>query len=130
LTATTEFFWRSGADGRLRILRCNPCGFWIHPPGPRCPRCLERDVEPREAGGGGTVVSCTVNRQPWLPDFDPPYSIALVELEEQPGLRLLTNIVGVEPESVHIGMKVLATFEEQDGIWYPLFEPRALDDVS
>ena len=32
------FFWTSGADGHLRILRCGYCGHWQHPPLPRCPR--------------------------------------------------------------------------------------------
>ena len=32
-----RFFWTSGADGRLRFLRCQDCGYFIHPPQPICP---------------------------------------------------------------------------------------------
>ena len=67
--------------------------------------------------------SWTVNHQPW--DGDPtPYVVALVELPEQPGLRLTTNIVGCAPEAVHIGLPVRVVFEHRDPVWFPLFEPR------
>ena len=35
-----RFFWTSGEDGCLRILRCNVCHFYNHPPGPVCRNCL------------------------------------------------------------------------------------------
>ena len=34
-----RFFWTSGDDGRLRFLRCDQCGFFVHPPSPICPEC-------------------------------------------------------------------------------------------
>jgi uncharacterized OB-fold protein len=30
-----RFFWTSGEDGRLRFLRCQTCGYYLHPPLPR-----------------------------------------------------------------------------------------------
>ena len=65
----------------------------------------------------------TVNWQPWYPNLDPPYVVAIVELPEQEGLRLTTNIVGCEPDDVAIGMAVRVAFEEYDGVWLPFFEP-------
>ena len=73
--------------------------------------------------GRATVHTFTVNRQPWYPGFDPPYVIAIVELPEQEGLRLTTNIVGCEPADVHIGMDVQVTFVPYEDVWIPLFEP-------
>lgn len=118
-------FWTGGADGALRFLRCGACRYWIHPPAPLCPVCLGRDVAPEAVGGRARVATYTVNHQRWIPGFEPPYVVAIVELEEQPGLRLTTNLVGCDPESVRIGMPVRVVFEERDGVWIPLFEPAA-----
>ena len=54
-------FWTGGRDGELRIVRCNDCGYYIHPPSPRCPRCLGDDVEPHAVSGRGAVYTYTVN---------------------------------------------------------------------
>ena len=75
--------------------------------------------------GDAVVHTYTVNWQPWYPNLDPPYVVAIVELPEQEGLRLTTNIVGCEPDDVRIGMPVHVVFEEYDGVWLPFFEPAA-----
>ena len=118
-----EFFWTSGADGRLRFLRCGPCGYWIHPPGPICPVCHAREIAPEAVAGTATLHTYTVNRQAWLPGFDPPYVVAIVEFPEQEGLRLTTNLVNCALEDVRIGMPVVVTFEQWEDVWLPLFEP-------
>ena len=72
--------------------------------------------------GRGRVESFTVNHQQWIPGSD-PYIIAWVSVEEQPELRLTTNLVGVEPEDVKIGMPVRVVFEENEDVFVPLFTP-------
>jgi uncharacterized OB-fold protein len=66
-----------------------------------------------------------VNRHQWIPGFEPPYVVGLVELEEDPSVRLMTNIVNCEIDSVAIGMDLKVVFEEQDDgiVFMPLFEP-------
>jgi acetyl-CoA acetyltransferase/uncharacterized OB-fold protein len=123
LTPATEWFWTSGADGRLRIQGCAECATLVHPPVPICPRCRSRKWEPRPVSGRGVVVGHTLNAHPWLPGFDPPYVVAVVALEEDPDVRLTTNIVGCEPERVHIGQEVAVRFEPHEDVWLPLFEP-------
>ena len=118
-----DHVWLGGAEGELRFLHCRSCGWWIHPAGPVCPNCLSRELEVEAVSGRGVVHAATVNHQPWIPGFDPPYSIAIVELEEQAGLRWTTNIVGCAPEEVTIGMPVRVTFEQYDDVWLPFFEP-------
>ena len=86
-----------GADGELRFLRCGACGYWIHPPAPICPQCHSKKLAPEAVSGRASLHTYTVNHQPWIPGFDPPYVIAIVELAEQEGLRLTTNVVGVAP---------------------------------
>ena len=70
-----------------------------------CPRCHSRDVAPAVVSGRGTVHSFTVNHQPWDGVGD-TYVIALVALAEQEDVRLTTNLVDIEPETVRIGMPV------------------------
>lgn len=124
VTALTEAFWRGGADGVLRIRRCDDCGYFVHPPGPVCTRCRSRAVTPTAVSGRGRVVACTVNHQAWYPGWTTPYVVAIVELAEQPGLRLTTNIVGCEPHAVGIGTAVHVGFTAiDDGVWLPVFSP-------
>lgn len=122
LDATNEFFWTAGGHGELRFLRCQACGYHLHPPGPRCPDCGALDLRPEAVSGRGTVVSCTVNHQQWAGPEE-PWVIAIVELAEQAGLRLTTNIVGCAPDDVHIDQEVTVTFEQHGDVWFPLFEP-------
>ena len=72
--------------------------------------------------GRGTVVGFTVNAHQWLPGFDPPYVIANVALADDPSVHLTTNIVGCEPDEVHIGQVVSVVFEQHEDVWLPLFE--------
>jgi uncharacterized OB-fold protein len=117
-----RFFWTSGEDGRLRFLRCQSCGYYLHPPLPRCPRCGSTELEPEPVSGYGEVYSFTVNHQSWDGSTE-PYVIALVALPEQDGLRLTTNVVGCPVDDVRIGMKVKVVFEQHDTVWFPVFEP-------
>ncbi len=120
----TEPFWRGGEVGELRFFRCDDCGQLLHPPSPRCPNCLSKSLSVTVVSGNATVFTYTVNWQPWYPNLDPPYVVAIVTIDEQPDIRLTTNIVGVDPDDVYIGMPVQVTFEQYDDVWLPMFEPR------
>jgi len=108
VTPENEFFWRGGERNELVLLRCNACRTYVHPPAPICPACLGRALQPEPVSGRGTVLTFTVNHQAWHPGLAVPYVIALVEIDEQSDLRILTNIVGCEPDDVTIGMRVRA----------------------
>ena len=43
--------------------------------------------------GKATLFTYTVNHKAWNPDVPVPYAIGIVELPEQVGLRMTTNIV-------------------------------------
>jgi uncharacterized OB-fold protein len=64
-----------------------------------------------------------MNHQLWHPAFPPPYVIAVVALAEDAGVRLTTNIVDVDADSMSIGMEVEVVFEADDDVWIPLFRP-------
>jgi uncharacterized OB-fold protein/acyl dehydratase len=118
----TRFFWEGVARGELLIQRCANCGELRHPPRPMCPRCRSLDWDTVRAAGRGTVYSFVVPHHPRLPAFAERYVVALVELEE--GTRLITNLVGVAPEDVRIGMAVeLECAKVDDELVLPLFRP-------
>ena len=123
LTDQNRHFWQGGEDGELRFLRCRGCRTWLHPPSPICPGCLGKDLAVEAVSGRATVLTFTLNHQPWVPAPDHPYAIAIVELEEQKGLRLMTNVVNCPAEGVRIGMPVRVVFEHHEDVWFPLFEP-------
>lgn len=132
-TPESEAFWTGGRDGNLLITRCHACGHFFHPPGPACWRCRSTDVAPEKVSGRATVAAFSVDRQPWIPGFEPPYIVAIVEIAEDPGVRLITNVVDVEPADMSIGLEVEVFFEdwtalsggEDTRVWIPLFRPVA-----
>ena len=122
LDSDNRAFWTGGAEGRLNIMKCAECGTFIHPPRQICRACLSENVAPQAVSGRGTVDSYTVNHQRWAQDMEVPFVIARVRLDDAPDVILTTNIVNCPVDSVSIGDQVRVVFEEQDGIFYPLFE--------
>lgn len=123
LTERTQAFWTSGADGRLRIARCQRCRRYLHPPRPVCPACRGGAVAFEPVSGRGTVWSWTVNRYGWVPSMPPPYVVAQVELAEQPGLLLFTNVIDCPPQRLRVGLPVEVCFARAGEAYIPLFRP-------
>ena len=122
LTQDNRFFFDGAKEHKLLIQRCANCGTLRHPPRPSCANCRSFEWEPLQASGRGTIYSFTVNHYPKVPAFDYPLVVALVELEE--GTRLVANVTGITPETVAIGMPVVATFEAfDDDLTLPVFRP-------
>jgi uncharacterized OB-fold protein len=120
-------FWTGGRDGRLMIQRCSACRRWQHPPtADGCPEC-GGEMAFEAASGRGTVFTYTVNHQQFHPEVPPPYVIAIVELAEQPDLRLPTNLVDVDPDDLACGMPVQVLFERSGDVYVPLFQPVTSD---
>jgi uncharacterized protein len=120
-------FWTGGAHGQLMIAFCVTCELWVGPPAADCPDC-GGVLQARPVSGRGTVFTYTVNHQPFNPAVPVPYVIAIVELEEQADLRIASNIVDCEPDSVRTGLLVEVRFERQDvgdeSVYMPVFAPR------
>jgi uncharacterized protein len=127
LNERNRAFWTGGADGRLLVAWCSHCELWVQPPAAGCPDCGGALVA-RPVSGRGTVFTYTVNYQPFNPVLPVPYVIAIVELEERSDLRIATNIVDCEYDSVHIGLRVEVRFERHDldgdDVFVPVFAPR------
>ncbi len=122
LTQDNRFFFEGAKGHKLLIQRCSDCGTLRHPPRPACAVCRSLDWDTVTASGRGTIYSYVVNHYPQVPAFDYPLVIALVELEE--GTRLVANVAGITPDSVSIGMPVIAGFEDfDDELTLPVFRP-------
>ena len=122
-TPETAHYWEGARAGELRLQRCRACEHAYFPPRPFCPECSSRDVAVFAASGRGTLYSYVINHMK-SPGFEPPYAIAVVELEEGP--RLMANILDCEqtPEALVLDMALEVTFEElTDEITLPQFKP-------
>lgn len=123
LTESNRFFWTSGADGKLRFLRCTACRNYIHPPAPVCDKCLCMDLAVEAVSGRATLAAVTVNHQMWIPNMEPPYVVGIVEIEEQGSVRLTTNIVDCDAADLAIGMSLEVEFQEYEDVFLPVFKP-------
>jgi uncharacterized OB-fold protein len=124
ITLDNAFWWEGVTAGKLLIQRCGGCGTLRHPPRPMCPGCRSLEWDTVESTGTGVVYSFVVSHHPQVPAFDYPLVIALVELAE--GTRLVSNVVEVAPEDVHVGMPVEVFFEAfDDELTLPQFRPAA-----
>jgi uncharacterized protein len=107
--AETREFWDACARGTFLLTRCAACAAVRWYPRSRCPECGVAEAESFPASGHGTVYSFTVVRRAGGAfAVAVPYVVAYVELLEGP--RILTNIIGCNPDEVRIGQQVTLRF--------------------
>lgn len=109
VTDDNAVFWDAAAAGRLVAQGCRACGRLRHPPRPMCPDCHSLEVEVTDLSGRGSLHSFAILHHPQHPAFDYPVLVALVDLDE--GVRIVSNLVGVDPADIEIGMPVQVEFE-------------------
>jgi uncharacterized protein len=124
LTAENTAFWTGGERGELMITFCDDCSAAIHPPELICPLCLSRKVRPRAVAGTGIIYTFTINHQQWLPDMAVPFAIAVVDVDEAPGVRVTTQVTGCDIAAVTIGQRMQISFEQSGDVWLPLWTPQ------
>lgn len=122
LDADNRAFWTGGAEGKLNLMKCGNCGQFTHPPRQICRHCQSEEMAPEAVTGTGQIDTFTINYQAWMPGLEVPFVIARVRLDGAPGVILTTNIVNCPVEEVSFDDPVKVTFDEQDGIWFPVFE--------
>jgi uncharacterized OB-fold protein len=119
----TQPFWDATRDRRLLLQWCRACEAVVFYPRDACPSCLGDDLEWREAAGTGTVYAVSVQHRagPGRDDTAGSYAVALVDVAE--GARLMTNVVGGDPNGVAVGQQVRVHWHPlPDGRHLPFFE--------
>ncbi len=122
-TPETAHFWEGTKKGELLLQQCKTCEHTYFPPRPFCPSCGADKIKVVKSAGKGRIHTFIISNFR-SPGFTPPYSIAVVQLDEGP--RMLTNIVGCPQASASIKMEmpVEAVFESvSDEISLVMFKP-------
>jgi uncharacterized OB-fold protein len=122
ITRDNAFFWEGVRAGQLLIQRCARCQRLRHPPGPMCPACRSLEWDTVAASGRGEVYSFVLHYHPPIPPFERGHPVAVIQLEE--GTRLVSDLVGIEPQAVRIGIPVQVEFNRvDDELILPQFRP-------
>ncbi len=126
--AVTAPFWEGCGQRELRVQECRACRLRWLPGSVVCPHCWSDAVTWVASTGDGTVVTFAVYHRSYHPAFQPlvPYVVAVVEVAEGP--RLVSNVVGVAPERVRVGMPVRVEFQSAGDIALPVFRPVGEED--
>ena len=115
-------YWEGCARGELLYQRCDGCGTIALRPATICGNCLSRSMSWARSSGRGSLYSWTVVWRPQRPAFNVPYAPAIVTLEE--GFRIMSSIVGCEPEDLAADLPVAVEFHPaSDEIALPYFRP-------
>ncbi|MGF1609716.1 MAG: Zn-ribbon domain-containing OB-fold protein [Kiloniellales bacterium] len=102
-------FWAAAERRELVVQRCRACGQHQFYPRPFCLACEGDSVEWVAAAGTGRVYSMTTLHVAANPDYEPPYTVAVVELDEGP--RLVTQLLG---NGTAIGDRVRVVWRERN----------------
>lgn len=115
-------YWEGTRTGELRFQRCTVCGAIPPLPTPLCFRCRTATLRWEASAGTGRLYSWTVVWRPQHPAFSVPYAPAIVELDE--GHRMVSAVVGCEPEQLTEGMALAVEFHAaSEEITLPFFSP-------
>ena len=106
-------------DGKFMIQRSKSSGEHLFYPRVVDPRTGKADLEWVPASGKGTVYATTATGR--RPEQGGDYNISLVTLEEGP--RMMSRVVGIDPDKVEIGMEVVADIQDVEGQMAVVFKP-------
>jgi uncharacterized OB-fold protein len=126
VSAETVGWWEQAAGHRLVVQRCTDCGRTRHPPGPVCPRCRSTAARWSQLPGTGSVFTYTVVRQAFIPSLADrlPYVVVAVELDGGDGVRMVSNLIDIDPADVTIGRRVEVVWEDMGPeLAVPRFRP-------
>lgn len=117
-------FWDATREQRLVLPWCTDCERAIWYPRTTCPTCFGSAIEWRDETGDGTVYATSVHHRPGpgRDAEDGPYAVVLVDLDA--GVRMMSNVVGCPTDDVATGMRVTVAWEPlSDGRHLPVFRP-------
>ena len=120
----SRFFWEAAGGHRLMLQRCRSCAKFQYPPEVCCVHCQGESFELADTSGRGVIYSYAVVDRPLHTGFVDflPYTVVFVELDDQPALRIVANLVDVPDGTVlSCGMPVEVVFEDRGAVTLPQF---------
>jgi uncharacterized protein len=117
-------YWDAAREHRLLFARCTGCSKFNFPAVPFCGVCLTQSIDWVESSGLATLYSFTIVRHGVTPDLlgSLPYVIAVVDINDSPGVRMLTNVVDCDLEALQIGDALKVYWHDTpDGVAIPRF---------
>ncbi len=110
----TAPYWDAARDHRLSVARCTACGAFRMPPSPYCRDCRSQEIDWVDLPGTATLYAFTVARHALVPGAREavPYVIGIVEPDGAPGVRIVTNVVGGDPDAVAIGLRLEVVYDD------------------
>lgn len=119
VVAETAPWWDATRERRLVLQHCRRCDRVQHYPRPVCLACGGDDLDFVPASGRGVVHSYSVvHRSPDPENYPPPYTVALVRLEEGP--MIFTRLVDIEDPRCEMPV-IVAWWPLADGRHLPVF---------
>ena len=104
-------FWEGTRENKLKVQRCEDCGTHRWPPRLTCRSCRSANVEWVEVAPRGTLYTYTTVGRPTAKGFSSvPYTVGFVALDTPANVRIIGNVVGVEPSQLAIGMALEGRF--------------------
>ena len=130
---TAEYF-AGAARGELMLPRCAACHRLVWYPEEECPSCGGRTFTWTSVSGRGRVFTWAVVRRAFLPAFEEmvPFVTALVALDDDPRIRIVSYVVDCEPDGLAADLPVEAVFRPLQfptvpdrSVTVPMFVPAA-----
>ena len=119
-------FWEHCNRGELRFQRCSDCRTWRHLPRFACAECGSDRWTWELSSGRGHIQSWTITHQPLLRNFPEPVPYAIVVVEVDEGVRMVSGTRDLDLSTLDLGLPVEGLFESAAaGIRLPFFRPRS-----
>ena len=109
-----QAFYAAANEERLVIQHCAGCNRYQYPPEPACYECDSSDqLSWRQVEGHGTIYSYAVVYDTPVASLQPdePFNVAVINLDECPGITMLSHLPGTPSGKVPIGAPVRVVFE-------------------
>ncbi len=113
-----KLFWDACNEGRLVVQNCYACKRLQHPPQPKCAQCGESwALEWQPVSGRGKIFSYGVvyDTPVTVLQVDQPFNLAVIALDDDPGIKMLSHLPGVPVDEVPVGASVRVEFETTPG---------------
>ena len=110
----TKPFWDAANEEKLVIQNCTACNMLQHPPSAACRNCGSGDnMEWKGMSGKATIYNYTVvfDTPIRMLQEDQPFNLAVVMLDDDPGIQMYSHLPGTPLDEVPVGASVEVVFE-------------------